>query len=309
MRVRPLIVLLCAAALALGCGEREPKPPPFEAARVIAHVEAQCGFGPRVPGSAARDSAAAYVAHTLEALGAEVTVQPVRLPDPYRDGTLRLLNIVARFAPDRAKRAMLSAHYDSRPWADQEPDSTLHGRPIPGAVDGACATGILLEVGRLVAASMPAGIGVDLIFFDGEDYGKEGDLEYYLLGSKAFVAGNPDYRPDSAVLIDMVGGVGTRVAKEGYSVQYAPALVDTLFERAAALGLDYFVDAQGQPIVDDHVPFLRRGVRMANLFGYEYPHWHTLADTPDKCVPELVDQVGALLVDFLYGYPEMSQRR
>ena len=135
--------------------------------------------------------------------------------------------------------------------------------------------------------------------------GKEGDLDYYLLGSKHFVAANRGYRPEAGILLDMVGGVGTRAAREGYSARYAGALTDTLFARAAALGLDYFSDEEGTPVLDDHVPFLGMGVHMVDLFGYEYPHWHTLDDTPDKCDPALVEQVGALLIDFLYRYPDV----
>jgi Zn-dependent M28 family amino/carboxypeptidase len=195
------------------------------------------------------------------------------------------------------------AHYDSRPWADQEPDSALHATPIPGAVDGACAAAILLEMGRIVGASAPREIGVDFALFDGEDYGKEGDLDHYLLGSKHFVASLDGYRPECAILLDMVGGAGTRVGREGYSQERAPALTDTLFARASRLGLDYFADHDGAPIIDDHVPFLMAGIRAVDLFGYDYPHWHRLSDTPDKCVPELIGQVGTLLVDFLYDYP------
>jgi hypothetical protein len=303
MQVHRHLFLAAALVVAMGCGGRDAAPPPFEAARVIAHVEKQCSYGPRIPNSAARDSAAAYIARTLEGAGALVSVQPVRLPDPYGERTLRLMNIIARFAPERERRVMLAAHYDSRPWADQEPDTALHTRPIPGAVDGACATGILLEVGRLLGTVMPRDIGVDLVFFDGEDYGREGDLDYYLIGSRSFVADNPGYRPASAILLDMVGGVGTEVRREAYSVRYARALVDTLFDRAGALGLDYFADRDGTAIVDDHVPFLRKGIVMVDLFGYDYPHWHTLADTPDKCVPDLIAQVGTLLVDYLYRRP------
>ena len=130
-----LLVLVAALASVGGCA-KAPRPD-FEPARVIAHTEAQCAFGPRVPNSAARDSATAYIARTLERLGAEVSVQPVRIPDPYSDGTLRLLNVVARFEPGRERRVMMASHYDSRPWADQEADTTLHGQPISGAIDGA----------------------------------------------------------------------------------------------------------------------------------------------------------------------------
>lgn len=302
MRHHSWLLTLCAAlALAAGCGRKER--PAFDPARVIAHVETQCGYGPRVPNSAARDSAAAYIAHTLEAYGAEVRLQPFRVDDPYGDRQLRLINVVASFGVGRERRVMLASHYDSRPWADQEADTTLHTTPIPGAVDGACTTGILMEMGRIIGASPPGDVGVDLVFFDGEDYGREGDIDHYLLGSTYFVANLAGYSPREGILLDMVGGVDTRAAKEAYSDRYATALTDTLFSRAAALGLDYFEDTEGTPIVDDHVPFLRAGIPVTDLFGYDYPYWHTLADTPDKCDPGRIGQVGALLVDFLYRYP------
>lgn len=303
MNPRHWIIAACAAAAALAAGCAGKERPAFDSSRVIAHVERQCGYGPRVPNSAARDSAAAYIAHTLEGYGAEVRLQPFRVDDPYGDRALRLINVVASFGVGRDRRVMLASHYDSRPWADQEADTTLHMTPIPGAVDGACTTGILMEMGRLLGASMPEDIGVDLVFFDGEDYGREGDIDHYLLGSTYFVANLAGYHPREGILLDMVGGVDTHAGREGYSDRYATALTDTLFARAAALGLDYFVSTVGGPIVDDHVPFLRAGIPVTDLFGYDYPYWHTLADTPDKCDPARIDQVGALLVDFLYSYP------
>lgn len=294
-------VMAAAIVAAVGCAEAPP--PEFDAARVVTHVERQCAYGPRVPGSAARDSAAAYIARTLEPLGARVSVQPFEVDDPYGPRTLKMFNVIASFAPDRERRLMLCAHYDSRPRADEDPDSTRRDEPIAGAVDGAASVGLLLEVGRLLSQRMPGTIGVDLVFFDGEDYGKSGDLEYYLLGSKHFAANLNGYRPENAILLDMVGGVGTRIGREGYSQQNAGALVDTLFARGERLGLDYLVDYVGPPIIDDHVPLLRAGIRAVDLFGYDYPHWHTVADTPDKVVPGLVEQVGRLLVDFIYDYP------
>ncbi len=287
----------------LFCGCATPEPPAFDAARVIAHVEKQCSFGPRLPNSAARDSSAAYIARALEGYGATVTVQQFRVSDPYGERTLKLNNVIASFDPARERRVLLCAHYDSRPWADQDPDSTRHRDPVPAAVDGAAAVGVLIEMGRLVGARMPDEIGVDLVFFDGEDYGREGDLEHYLLGSKYFAMNLAGYRPEKAILLDMVGGIGTHVARERFSVEHAAELTDTLFARAAALGLDYFTDEPGPPIFDDHVPLLRAGIETVDLFGYDYPYWHTVDDTPDKCSPELLAQVGRLLVDFLYRYP------
>ena len=164
-------------------------------------------WGPRLPNSAARDSVAAYLARTLEQYGAHVSLQHFDVDDPYGERTLHLVNVIASFDPGRGKRVMIAAHYDSRPRADRETIDSLRSLPVPGAVDGAAGAGVLLELGRMLGARMPAGIGVDLVFFDGEDYGEESDREYYLLGSKYFAANLDGYRPVSAILLDLVGGM------------------------------------------------------------------------------------------------------
>ena len=277
--------------------------PMFDVSRVMNHVEIQCAFGPRLPNSAARDSAAAYLARVTRGCGATVRTQSFELDDPYGERTLQLVNVIASFEPRRTKRVMLAAHYDTRPWADQDDTDSLRAIPVPGAVDCATGVGVLLEIGRLLSHRMPDGIGIDLVFFDGEDYGKAKDLEFYLLGSKHFAANLEGYRPRSMILLDMVGGKSTQIAREAYSRTNSPELLDELFRRAAVLGLDYFVDLNAPAIYDDHVPMIKAGIPAVDLFGYNYKHWHTTRDTPDKCDPGKLAQVGILLLDFLYDYP------
>jgi hypothetical protein len=292
-----------ATVLALavgGCGAAAPTP--FSADRVMVHVERQLSFGPRVPGTAARDSAAVYLADTLRRAGAAVSVQAFEVDDPYSEEPLRLLNVTGSFAPERTRRVLLAGHYDSRPWADQEADSTLWRRPIPAGVDGACSAGILAELAGVIGSRPPQDIGVDIVFFDGEDYGKQGDVQHYLLGSKHFAATLGGYRPVCAIVIDMVGGVGTRVRREGFSRERAPRLVEWVFGRAAALGLDYFEAADGTPIYDDHVPLLQAGIPAIDLFGYDYAAWHTLADDASQCDRAKIQQVGVLLADLVYRF-------
>lgn len=293
-------VFTAAALAAGGCGAGEA--PAFSADSARVHIGRQVALGPRVPGSPARDAAARYLARTLERHGARVSLQAFAVDDPYRPGPLRLINVMGSFAPDRTKRVLLAAHYDSRPWADQEADSALWTTPIPGAVDGAAASGILLELARVVGARAPAGLGVDIVFFDGEDYGREGDVEHYLLGSKGFVARAAGYRPVAVILLDMVGGRGTRVREEGFSRQRSPRLVDFVFDRARALGLSYFEAVAGAPIYDDHVPFLQAGIDAIDLFGYDYGAWHTLADDTTQVDPALLGEVGTLLQSVIYDF-------
>ncbi len=296
------VAAVCIAGSFSAAGCARPAPPLFSADSVLVHVERQLAFGPRVPGSSARDAAARYIAATLERHGAQVRVQSFEIDDPYSDRALRITNVIGSFGAKESKRLMLASHYDSRPWADQEPDSARWNTPIPGAVDGAVSTGVLLEIARLAGASAPEGLGLDLVFFDGEDYGKENDLAHYLIGSRHFAANLAGYRPEAVILLDMVGGRGTRVLREGFSVQQSPALVDRVFTRARELGLSYFEDREGPPMVDDHVPLLQAGLEAIDLFGYGYAAWHTLADDRDQCDPDLIDQTGRLVRDLVYRF-------
>jgi hypothetical protein len=284
-----------------GCGKSDP--PWFDADRAWSHLVKQCDYGPRVPGSPARDSVSFYLTRSLATYGAAVSTQRFSVRDPYSDRTIPLVNVIGSFYPDRNRRVTLAAHYDSRPWADEEEDDSLKTQPVLGANDGASGVAVLLEIGRLLAEHDPGDFGVDVVFFDGEDYGKKNDLEYYLLGSKYFVSTRPDYRPVCGILVDMVAGRESTIAKEGYSRTYAAELTDELFARAERLGLDFFWPTDGAAVYDDHVPFLKAGVKMVDLFGYDYRYWHTVHDVPENCSKERMAQVGVLIVDFLYDFP------
>ncbi len=281
-------------------------PPSFDPDSAWAHLLAQCELGPRFPGSDAHRRMVPWLEKQLENSGCEVELQPFSLEDPYGDGRLQLTNVIARIEPDRSKRFLLAAHFDTRPRADNEKADSLKAKPIIGANDGASGVAVLLELARLVGSHPPEGLGVDIVFFDGEDYGKQGSLEFYLLGSKYFAANLPQpegYHPVGGVLLDMVGAKGAKIYEELNSLAAAPELTRTLFARAEKLGLDVFESERGTAIYDDHIPLLTAGMKCVDLIDTTYPYWHTLEDTPDKCSKETLGQVGTLLVDFLYNFP------
>jgi glutaminyl-peptide cyclotransferase len=238
----------------------------------------------------------------LKARGAEVTLQRFRRGDPYADRTLTFTNIIGSFSPDRKKRVLLGAHYDTRPWADREEADSLHGVPILGANDGASGVAVLLEIADMLSVKTPKSPGVDLVFFDGEDYGKEGDLDHYLIGSKYFAANLGGYRPVFAIILDMVGATDARILQEGNSLGGAPELTEEIFRRAQTLGLDVFVARKGDSVYDDHIPLLLAGIPAVNLIGFPYTYWHTLQDTPDNCSKETLRQAGVLAADILYNF-------
>ena len=297
MKRLPWFVLTLVVACSGGA------PPQFDARRVIEHVERQVAYGPRIPGTAARDSAAAYISRVLTDYGALVNAQAFVIPDPWSDNSLKLINLIASFEPERPNRILLASHYDSRPWADMDTTEALRAQPVPGAIDGATSTGLLLEIARVISRRMPDDIGVDLVFFDGEDLGVPDSLQHYLQGSRYFAGNMGGYFPRYAIVVDMIGGKGTQIAREANSAHYSPVLVDTLFARAKKLKLTSFVDVLGPAIFDDHIPLIQAGVTAVDLFGYDYAAWHTTRDTPDQCDPVLIDEVARLLLDFLYDYP------
>jgi acetylornithine deacetylase/succinyl-diaminopimelate desuccinylase-like protein len=289
-----------AALLALGCSQSAP--PEFSAESAWRYLVRQCDFGPRVPGSPEHAQTVRYLTEQLQAHGATVQLQRFEITDPYDGGVLPLTNIIGSFLPSRTRRVLLVAHYDTRPRADQETVDSLRALPILGANDAASGVAVLLEIGRLIAQRPPDDIGVDIVFFDGEDFGKEGDLTHYLLGSKYFAANLAGYRPVCGILLDMVGAKDAEIRQEGNSLAGAPRLTTNLFARAARLELDVFVPERFDPMFDDHIPLLRAGIPTVDLIGLPYEHWHTLADTPEACDPETLRQVGTLLLDFLYDF-------
>ncbi len=216
----PFACLLLAILSVVGCSADEQIE--FTGEPSWRYLVDQCEFGPRPPNTAAHDSTVLYIANHLKSRGADVSLQRFKRSDPYGDRTLNLVNVIGSFAPDQTKRVLLAAHFDTRPRADQEEADSLRNMPILGANDGASGVAVLLELADIMSVRLPKGIGVDLVFFDGEDYGKEGDLEYYLLGSKHFAANLEGYHPVCGMLLDMVGAADARILQEGNSLGSEP---------------------------------------------------------------------------------------
>jgi hypothetical protein len=281
-----------AAAFAIWLGAVPPAVA-FDQDAAWEYLVEQVSFGPRAPGTDGHEACLDWMIESLRARADWVEPHTFVMADPYGEGSLRLTNVKASFRPEAPVRVAFAAHWDTRPRADREvPPSD---QPILGANDGASGVAVLMALADVLRDDPPP-FGVDLLFFDGEDYGREGDLENYLLGSVRFVEDFPGYRPAALVLLDMVGKENLRIPMEMQSLQQNPTLVRVVFNRALALSLDAFDPVPGRPVHDDHVPFLRRGIPAVNLIDLDYPAWHTLQDTPDQCDPDSLGQVGRLLV-------------
>lgn len=297
MARRTILTLLAVAALA-GAGCAAGEEPRFDGARAFALIEEQCRLGPRYPGSPGHAAVERLIEERLAAAGAEVSRRPFEAALSTGD-TLRLVNIVGRFAPDTGRRVLLGAHYDTRPRADRDPDAASRRAPITGANDGASGVAVLLEIARLLGEAK-APVGVDLVFFDGEDWGEEGRTEDYLLGSKRHAALLGPDRPEAVIVVDMVGERGARFPVEGFSEAAAPGLCGELWTIAEGLGIAAFERRRGPAIIDDHLPFIQAGLPAVDIIDFEYPQWHTLADTPDRCDAASLEAVGRVLARWLW---------
>jgi len=290
--VLAIICLLLTSAIAL-----PPRAPaavearPFDADRAYRDLIRQCEFGPRVPGTEAHAQCAAWLAKQLGACADEVVQH--RFLVPLGGKVVQLTNIVATFHPKGNRHLLLCAHWDSRPTADRDPDPAKRTTPIPGANDGASGVALLLEIARALK-SHPSRQQITIALFDGEDYGS--GPEEMFLGSRMFAERYSGPPPAWAVLLDMVGDRDLRIAPEQFSLHKAPQVVDRIWRAAQRAGCAAFVRERGPAVLDDHVFLLQQGIPCIALIDFDYPYWHTSADTPDKCSPGSLQQVGQALL-------------
>ena len=236
---------------------------PFNADSAYNFVEAQVAFGPRVPNTKPHQETAKYLEQTLKRLGANVFVQKAQVT-AYNNEKLNIFNIIGRVFPEKENRVLLFAHWDSRHIADRDKNEENKDQPILGANDGASGVGVILEVIRaLQADSTKPNIGVDVIFFDAEDYGQPNDVQMgqkadtWCLGSQ-YWANNPpikNFKSKYGILLDMVGAADAVFPQEGVSLYYARGIVNKVWSIAARLGyMSYFSGQVNEGgITDDHV--------------------------------------------------------
>ncbi|MBD3348908.1 MAG: M28 family peptidase [Candidatus Eisenbacteria bacterium] len=292
---RTLLALLLAVVqlAAAGCSGK----PLFDEERAFELLEEQCSFGPRPPGSEAHEAMLTWLVEKVSE--ATDLVRTQRFTAVSDTGEVQLTNVVASFNPDARERVLLAAHWDTRAVAERDPDPTRRDQPILGANDGASGVAVLLEFARLVATD-PPDVGVDIVFFDGEDGGDGGGLPDWCLGSRYYASTMGDYCPRYAVVVDMVGDAQLSIPRERNSAVYSPRVVDAVWAAARRAGSVAFADRLGKPIYDDHVPLLRAGVPAALVIDFDYAYWHTLDDTPERCSPASLGEVGRTLVELIY---------
>ena len=305
----------------------EPKPkrtvavPVFNADSAFVFVKAQTDFGPRVPFTEAHELCCNWLVDKLAQYADTVMVQEFRTR-LYNNQGADGKNIIASFNPDAPKRVILCSHWDSRPYADHDPDEANWNHPIDGANDGASGVGVLIECARCFRNQpLPDKLGVDIILFDLEDYGPRHDQaeryyddrrNYWALGSQHWSEQPhiPGYKANYGILLDMVGGSQPNFMKEYYSQGYAAWLSNKVWHTAQDLGYrQYFVNELGDPISDDHLPMNEiAGIPTIDIIDLQpqstnqsFPeNWHTLNDNIEHIDKNTLGMVGNVLMHTVY---------
>ena len=294
----------------------------FNADSAYQFCQQQCDFGPRVMNSEAHERCAQWIAQKFQQYGYEVTLQKADLKG--YDGTiLKSTNIIAT-APSKDSedktRLLLCAHWDSRPWADNDPDSANWHKPVMAANDGASGVGVMLELARLLQTHDSLNVAVDFVCFDAEDWGapqwtNKNDADSWALGAQYWAASfnaqssTPSYQ--YAILLDMVGGQGAKFYHEAFSLDHARPIVEKVWQAAAAAGYGSFFPSQtGGYVTDDHVPVNEVAhipcIDIINhypdcpqsSFG---PTWHTINDDMPHLDKNTLQAVGQTLVQVLFS--------
>lgn len=326
------LCIVCAftvSLLTLSCGNSkkataeanvsmQPVGPAFVADSAYAYCETQCAFGPRIMNSDAHDRCGEWIASKFRAFGMAVQTQSAQLKG--YDGTmLRSTNIIASYKPELAERILLCAHWDSRPWADNDPDEANHHTPVMAANDGASGVAVMLELARLIGAQDSLAVGVDFVCFDAEDWGtpqwsdKPDNGDTWALGAQHWAA-NPhksSYKARYGILLDMVGGRGAMFYQEGMSKHFAPNVVNKVWEAARVVGYgSMFPNTEGGMVTDDHIP-VNEKLKIPTIDIINYypdceqssfgPTWHTVDDTMENIDKNTLQAVGQTVVQVLFS--------
>ncbi|MBR5395566.1 MAG: M28 family peptidase [Bacteroidaceae bacterium] len=291
--------------------------PRFSADSALLYIKEQCAFGSRVTGSDASRRCGDFLVERFKSLGAEVEEQTGIVT--IWDGTqLPARNIIASINPSNPNRILLCAHWDCRPWADNDPDEANHHRSILAANDGASGVAVMLEICRLLQ-KQPVQVGVDFICFDAEDMGtpqwaedRLGSSDTWCLGSHLWAerARTDGYKARYGVLLDMVGGYGATFSREGISMRLAQPLVNRVWQLAGQLGYrQFFPLTDNGYITDDHINVNKiAGVPCIDIIPYYSdgpssfgPTWHTIKDTPENIDTNVLEAVGQTITQLIYN--------
>lgn len=285
-----ILITLSLLFILAGCGLVEvtgqPVEPHFDGRRAYEDIQTQVSFGPRTPGTTGHRRAVAWMGEELEKSGWMVTQQTgTKINQP-------IVNLIAHRGEEGAY-ILIGTHYDTRIYADQDPEPDRRREPVPGANDGASGVAVLLELARTLPENLD--VPVRLVFFDAEDNGNIPGWDW-ILGSRLYVE-SMNRSPAAVVIVDMVGDRELELYREKTSTLW---LQDQIWATAHSLGYqETFLNSPKYAILDDHTPFLEAGIPAVDIIDFDYPFWHTTSDTIDKVSPESLQIVGDTLLTWL----------
>ena len=292
-----MVTALLPLSLAASCSDAAGP----DGARALERVKHQVQAGSRVSGTPGNAAVRDWIAGELTRLGGRVERQA--FVDTVAGQAWPLTNVIGRFGPAAGRRIALYAHFDTRPWCDQDPDPAKQRQYCPGANDAGSGVAVLLEVAEQLHARAPA-VGVDLVFLDGEDFGRPSAPAEYCRGSRGYAKrlpppGDPA-RPSAGFLFDLVGDKDLEIWDEANSAQRATNLVALVHEAAAATGARHFKRGVRYTLIDDHVPLLDAGLPAVDIIDFDYDAWHTSRDLPDQVSAESLAEVARVATWIVY---------
>ncbi|OQX70659.1 MAG: hypothetical protein B6D62_03945 [Candidatus Cloacimonas sp. 4484_275] len=289
------IILFFILLSLFACSKSVPK---FNGEEAFSFLQKQCDLGPRYPGSEEIVLCRNLIKSILSENNAEVEEQKFTAEIDGKE--FEGVNIIGKMYPEMSRRILLGAHYDTRPWADKEEDENLRDKPILGANDGASGVAVLLELAAILSRNEPQIFGVDLVFFDLEDMGTYSVKGSWSLGANYFVNHFSGIKPEKVIIVDMIGDKDLNIKIEYFSYHNSPTLVNEVWNIAKKLDFPEFKTKIEKAIEDDHIPFIHAGFDAIDIIDFDYPYWHTLQDTPDKCSAHSLYVVGQTLTNLIY---------
>lgn len=282
---------------------QDAKPVVFDGKRAMRYLESVCAIGPRMSGSKAMQKQQDLIKKHFEELGANVQLQPFKAKQNSVKGEVEMTNIIISFQPDKKRRVILCTHYDTRPYADQEPDprDAKKANAFISANDGGSGVAFLMEMAHHMK-DLKTNVGVDFVLFDGEEliFKAEGPgRDRYFIGSEYFAdtwrksKNRCDY--SAAILLDMIAGKQIRFPLEVHSYKFFPELCKEVWGIAREQNAKAFVPMWGHEVQDDHLSLQRVNIPAIDLIDFDYPHWHRLSDTPANCSGASMEQVAKVL--------------
>jgi glutaminyl-peptide cyclotransferase len=280
----------------------------FDGERAMKYLRQLCDIGPRVSGTEGMRKQQDLIEKHFKQLGATVTRQEFTVRQRSRREDTPMTNLIVTWHPDRARRVLICAHYDTRPIADQEPNRANWNRPFLSANDGTGGVALMMELGHHVK-DLRTEFGIDFVMFDGEEYVFETDRfgggDKYFFGSEHFAddylktRNSRKHRYEAGVLLDLCTAKGAVLKVEQHSFTMARTVCEQIWKVAAEIGAKSFRYEPGPEVLDDHIALNKAGIPTVDIIDFDYPHWHKLSDTPDKVSAEQTAEVARVLATWV----------